>query len=92
MRDLPEQMIEITFATRRGNLLVNRVAANRTSTASAFVINTVTGRLRAWHKVYNGNAIESCFYGHRLVGTLLGSERADSSISGAPINQLPISQ
>ena len=51
MRHLPEQMIEVAFAARSGDLLVYRVTTNRTSTASAFIINAYANGFRWWHKI-----------------------------------------
>lgn len=71
MRHLPEQMIEVAFATRSGYLLVYRVTTNRPGTASAFVINAYANGFRCRHKIYDGDSALYCFADHRLLSTLL---------------------
>jgi len=71
MRHLPEQMIEVAFATRSGYLLVYRVATNRPGTATAFVINAYANGFRCQHKIYDGDSALYCFADHRLLSTLL---------------------
>ena len=71
MRHLPEQMIEVAFATRSGYLLVYLVTTNRTGTASTFIINAYANGFRCRHKIYDGDSALYCFADHRLLSTLL---------------------
>ena len=71
VRHLPEQMIEVAFAARSGDLLVYRVTTDRASATSAFTVNACASGFRCRYKIYNGDFALSNFAGHRLLSTPL---------------------